>query len=74
MHFQKINIIIKERRESLRNTQETLADLSGIGLRTIKQIESGKGTPQQLADILGMEMSLKVKMMTEENEGSNRST
>ena len=79
MHFQKINIIIKERRESLRNTQETLADLSGIGLRTIKQIESGKGNPtlntlQQLADILGMELSLKVKKMTEENEGSNRST
>jgi len=26
-------------------TQETLAELAGVGLRTLKQFESGKGNP-----------------------------
>ena len=36
---------IKERREALQVTQEGLAQLSGVGLRTLKQFESGKGNP-----------------------------
>ncbi|UPQ78330.1 helix-turn-helix domain-containing protein [Flavobacterium azooxidireducens] len=57
---------IKERREVLQVTQETLAELSGVGLRTLKQLESGKGNPtlltlQKVADVLGMEVCLKVK-------------
>jgi len=57
---------IKERREVLQVTQETLAELSGVGLRTLKQLESGKGNPtlltlQKIADVLGMEVCLKVK-------------
>jgi len=57
---------IKERRESLKVTQETLAELSGVGLRTLKQFESGKGNPtlvtlQKLGDALGLEISLKIK-------------
>lgn len=66
MHFQKHIKIIKERRETLRVTQETLAELSGVGLRTIKQFESGKGNPtlltlQKLSDVLGMEVSITLK-------------
>ena len=66
MHFTQLISILKERRESLRVTQETLAELSGVGLRTIKQFESGKGNPtlmtlQKLGDALGLEISLKVK-------------
>lgn len=50
----------------LKVTQETLAELSGVGLRTLKQLESGKGNPtlntiQKLADVLGLELCLKVK-------------
>lgn len=50
----------------LQVTQETLAQLSGVGLRTLKQFESGKGNPtlttlQKLADALGMEVNLKIK-------------
>ena len=57
---------IKERRESLKITQESLADLSGVGLRTIKQLEGGKGNPtfntlQEIADVLGLELALQVK-------------
>lgn len=66
MHFEELINTIKERREALQVTQETLAELSGVGLRTLKQFESGKGNPtlgtlQKLADALGLELCLKVK-------------
>lgn len=57
---------IKERRKVLAISQETLADISGVGLRTLKQFESGKGNPtletlQKLCDALGLEIKLEVK-------------
>lgn len=66
MHFEELIKIIKERRNTLQVTQETLAQLSGVGLRTLKQFESGKGNPtlqtlQKIADVLGLEVSLKLK-------------
>jgi transcriptional regulator with XRE-family HTH domain len=66
MHFKEIIQTIKERREMMQVTQETLAELSGVGLRTLKQLESGKGNPtlqtlQKLVDVLGMEVCLQVK-------------
>ena len=66
MHFPEIIKTIKERRAMLQVTQETLAELSGIGLRTLKQFESGKGNPtlstlQKISDVLGMELCLKIK-------------
>lgn len=69
MHFQGLIRSIKERREALQVTQERLAELSGVGLRTIKQFESGKGNPtlltlQKIADVLGLEVELKVKNLT----------
>lgn len=45
MHFLELINKIKERRNSLDVTQESLAELSGVGLRTLKQFESGKGNP-----------------------------
>ncbi len=66
MHFEELIKIIKERRVSLQVTQESLAELSGVGLRTLKQLESGKGNPtlqtlQKIVDVLGLEVSLKLK-------------
>ena len=66
MHFEELIKLIKERRHALQVTQETLAQLSGVGLRTLKQFESGKGNPtlqtlQKIADVLGLEVSLKLK-------------
>lgn len=71
MHSDELIKSIKERREMLRVTQEDLAQLSGVGLRTLKQFESGKGNPtlgtlQKLADVLGMEVCLQVKKMNPE--------
>ncbi|WP_432220908.1 helix-turn-helix domain-containing protein [Flavobacterium sp. TMP13] len=69
MHFTEIIKTIKERREALHVTQETLAELSNVGLRTLKQLESGKGNPtlltlQKICDVLGMEVYLKIKNIT----------
>ena len=68
MHLMELIKIIKERREIMHVTQETLAELSGVGLRTIKQFESGKGNPtlltiQRISDVLGLELCLQVKKM-----------
>jgi len=57
---------IKERRETLNVTQEQLAELAGVGLRTLKELERGKGNPtiqtvSKLADVLGLEVQLVVK-------------
>jgi len=69
MHFTELIRTIKERREALQLTQERLAELSGVGLRTLKQFESGKGNPtlltlQKISDVLGMEVCLKIKNIT----------
>lgn len=66
MHIDNITKTLRDRRTSLRVTQETLAEMSGVGLRTLKQIETGSGNPtlatlQRLADVLGMEIILQVK-------------
>ena len=50
----------------MRLTQHDLAEMSGIGLRTLKEIESSKGNPSlvilnKIADILGMEVKLVIK-------------
>jgi transcriptional regulator with XRE-family HTH domain len=68
MHFLELIKTIKERRESLHVTQEGLAELSGVGLRTLKQLESGKGNPtfstlNKIFDVLGMEVCLKIKKL-----------
>jgi len=70
-HFEILVKSIKERRESMQVTQETLAEISGVGLRTIKQFERGKGNPtlltlSKMADALGFEICLKIKEVTSE--------
>ncbi len=66
MHYTELIKTIKDRREVLQVTQETVAELSGVGLRTLKQFESGKGNPtlltlQKIADVLGLELTLTAK-------------
>lgn len=66
MHQHELIQTLKERREALNVTQEHLAELSGVGLRTLKSIETGKGNPTidtlaKLADVLGLELKLEVR-------------
>jgi len=65
MHLKKLVITLKQRRKELGVTQEQLADLSGVGLRTLKALESKKSNPTletltKLADVLGMEIKMVV--------------
>ncbi len=57
---------IKERKEILAVNQEYLAELSGVGIATLKRLESGKGNItlknlQKIADVLGLEVKLELK-------------
>lgn len=66
MHQQGLINALKQRREILGVTQSHLADLAGVGVRTLKEIESGKGNPTvetliKLAEVLGMEQPSKPK-------------
>jgi transcriptional regulator with XRE-family HTH domain len=76
MHFDKILEIVKKRRDALNVTQEELSKLSGVGLRTIKQFERGKGNPTlytlfKLVDVLGLEIELNVKQLDNHEAGEN---
>lgn len=67
MHFEPIIKQLKERRDSLQVTQEVLAEISGVSLRTLKQFESGRGNPTletltKLSEALGLEVCLQVKL------------
>jgi transcriptional regulator with XRE-family HTH domain len=78
MHLNNIVETLKKRRIRLQVTQETLALLTGVSLRTIKQLEAGKGNPtletiQKLADALGLELQLTIKNTSTENEVDNDS-
>ena len=55
---------IRSRRRNLRLTQEELADLSGVGLRLIHEVEHGKATVRlsnllAVLDVLGLHLELR---------------
>lgn len=57
---------IKERRALLGISQQNLADYSGVGISTVKDLERGVGNPsmetlRKVLDVVGMEMVLQVK-------------
>ncbi len=66
MTNEEIIKIIKERKDVLGINQEYLAELSELGIATLKRFESGKGNItvnnlQKIADILGLEIKLELK-------------
>lgn len=57
---------IKLRRKTLAISQWDLAEMAGVGLATIKDIERGKGNPSlstisRILDVLGMEVLFRVR-------------
>lgn len=58
--------VIKDRRKVLGISQQDLAEMSGISLPTVKDIERGLANPSlstisKLLDVLGMEMVYRVR-------------
>ena len=70
MNFQELIQTVKKRRKVLNVNQEEVALLSGIGLRTLKHFESGKGNIslknlQKILEVLGLELNLTIRDMTQ---------
>lgn len=58
--------IMKQRRETLTLTQQDLAEMSQVGLATIKDIERGKGNPalktvKKILYVLGIEIEYRIR-------------
>lgn len=58
--------IIKNRRSILGISQQDLADISGVSLRTIKMIEVGRSNPsvatlEKIGGVLGLELLFQVR-------------
>lgn len=58
--------VISDRRKVLKISQQDLAEMSGVGLATIKSIECGKANPsiatlEKLLFVLGMELEIRVR-------------
>jgi len=56
---------LQERRALFRLRQEDLAELSGVGIRTIRQIEQGVGNPsfdtlRKLFIVVGMDITVEI--------------
>ena len=57
---------MRQRRETLSLTQQDLAEMSQVGLATIKDIERGKGNPslntiKKILDVLGIEIEYRIR-------------
>jgi transcriptional regulator with XRE-family HTH domain len=66
MLVQTFGETIKNRRKELSITQPHLAELAKVSTNTLYKLESGQGNPSldvlnKLAEVLGMELTLKVK-------------
>ena len=57
---------MKQRREALSLTQQDLAEMSQVGLATIKDIERGQGnqalsTVMKILEVLGLEIDYRIR-------------
>ena len=77
MNIQAISDAIIKRRKMLSVSQKELADLAGVSLHSIINLESGRGNPTlqlllTVMEVLGMEVQLAVKdvlSQTEDRDG-----
>ncbi len=58
--------VVKARRKELGISQVDLAEMSGLSLATIKNIERGEGNPSyetisRILEVLGMEITFRVR-------------
>lgn len=66
MNIEEIGNLIKERRNFLSITQKELAEISGVTLRKLVDIENGKANPTfvtitKLFDVLGLKIKVEVR-------------
>lgn len=66
MNAQETGKLIRERRRVLGIDQKTAAELGGVSVHTLSDIESGKGNPSvkvlaRVLDALGLELRIQIK-------------
>lgn len=76
MHQNQLIIILKERRDELKITQNQLAEMANVGLRTLKAIEGGNANPtldtmNKLLDVLGLELMIDIKKLNIRSKSIN---
>lgn len=69
MNLTEIGKSVTGRRKELKLRQDDLAEMSGVTVRTIYNIEEGKGNPSlntlsRLCDILGLVINVNIKQLT----------
>jgi transcriptional regulator with XRE-family HTH domain len=68
---QRVAVTVRDRRRFLRLTQRDLSELSGVTLRGITILESGRGNPtlsqlSRVAEVLGLQVSLTGRLTDEQ--------
>lgn len=76
MNIQAISDAIVKRRKMLSVSQKELADLAGVSLHSIINLESGKENPTlqlllAVLEVLGMEVQLTVKDVLTQRRNTN---
>ena len=67
MNKEVLGNIIKRRRDFLNITQAELAEIAGVGLRYLIDIENGRGNPsignlEKILNVLGLQIEIKAKI------------
>ncbi|MES2701850.1 MAG: helix-turn-helix transcriptional regulator [Bacteroidota bacterium] len=69
MDIVEIGKYLEQRRRQINLRQEDLSEMSGITVKTIYNIEEGKGNPSlktlnKLCEVLGVEVSIDIKKVS----------
>ncbi len=64
--------ILRNRRQTLRTTQQTLAEMSGVSVRMIKAIEGGYANPsiatlEKILNVLGLQLVIADKQDSDQD-------
>ncbi|MBT3377894.1 MAG: helix-turn-helix transcriptional regulator [Lentisphaerae bacterium] len=75
MNTRELGTTVTERRKCLGLDQRSLAEIAGVSVHALSDIESGKANPtlrivSAVADSLGMEIRLEVRSQPVRREGS----
>ncbi len=70
MNISDLALVVRTRRRSLRLDQRGLAEIAGMSVHALSDLESGKGNPTlttltRLATALGLELDLRVRQPQE---------
>ena len=66
MDITQISVQLRKRREFLDLRQEDLSEMSGVAIKSIQLVETGKGNPSvktlnKIITVLGLELTVQIK-------------